>query len=232
MKNLIFFVCLLGFIFFGCEKELKNNDFSEIGECAFVNFKYYQGEKDMLGEMSANYLIIGSDTAQSDAAIKALLTTKNYLDHNFKVDIQQFPRYKYKTFCVKLSHTRTCSEIAGIINDLKRSAVINYAHYAFQTNNCNNLVWEPIGEKCVDSYSAYFYVKLKDADDMAILNNVVSDTNTTIENKVQYMDNWYVLSADKNSKGDALKMANYFHETGFFESADPDITQHVVVPLD
>jgi hypothetical protein len=39
----------------------------------------------------------------------------------------------------------------------------------------------------------------------------------------KYMNNWYILEADKNSQGDALQMANYFYETELFAACEPDI---------
>jgi hypothetical protein len=42
------------------------------------------------------------------------------------------------------------------------------------------------------------------------------------------MSNWFSLSADKNSQGDALEMDNYFLNTGLFNASEPDIIKLAV----
>jgi hypothetical protein len=36
------------------------------------------------------------------------------------------------------------------------------------------------------------------------------------------MKHWYVISADKNSQGNALQMSNFFYETKRFAAAEPN----------
>lgn len=40
-----------------------------------------------------------------------------------------------------------------------------------------------------------------------------------------FMPLWYILSCNKNSKGNALEMANLFYESGYFASAQPDLME-------
>ena len=42
------------------------------------------------------------------------------------------------------------------------------------------------------------------------------------------MSDWYTLTADKNSLGDAMKMANFFYETELFKASEPDIIKIAV----
>lgn len=67
-----------------------------------------------------------------------------------------------------------------------------------------------------------FVVKLKSPADYSELERLAIETNTTIIEQNQFDKSKYVLSADKNSQGNALKMANYFHEAGIFEYAEPE----------
>ena len=56
----------------------------------------------------------------------------------------------------------------------------------------------------------------------------ISETNTELVTQNEFMPKWFELRATKNSNGDALKMANYFYETGLFESAEPGISKYPV----
>ena len=87
-----------------------------------------------------------------------------------------------------------------------------------------------MGERCVNSYSNFFHVKVKNANDLSDLNRLVSETNTWIEYRNDSpFQQWFLLGADKNSRGDALEMANYFYETGLFESSEWDPVINLVV---
>jgi hypothetical protein len=121
-----------------------------------------------------------------------------------------------------------CGEIAWIIKDIKQNSIVNFAHYTIKTNDCSNDIWEPIGDLCVNSYSNLFNVKIKDINDLSALNKTVLETHTKIISKNQFMQDWYLLSADKDSNGDALQMANYFFETGLFAASEPDIIKVVI----
>lgn len=63
---------------------------------------------------------------------------------------------------------------------------------------------------------------------MTDLNQKIAETNTELVKQNEFMPKWYELRATKNSKGDALKMANYFYETGFFECSEPGISLYPV----
>ena len=57
---------------------------------------------------------------------------------------------------------------------------------------------------------------------------MITETNTELVEQNEFMKKWFTLRATKNSNGDALKMANYFYETGLFESSEPDVTKYPV----
>jgi hypothetical protein len=205
----------------------KNTNIKEL-QCNYIDFKYYNDEPSTLGEMSEDFILIGSDSTNSNNAIKDFVKTKEYLDHSYEFEILKDNNYPYKYYGLKLKNTSSCQEITWILNDLKESPIVAFAHYTMQTNNCVNLIGEAIGEQCVNSYSNIFYVKIKDANDTSDLNNTLLETDTWIREKNQFMDDWYSVFTDKNSKGDALEMANYFYETGLFAASEPDIIKIIV----
>jgi hypothetical protein len=83
----------------------------------------------------------------------------------------------------------------------------------------------PADAECFGSYSHLFYVKVKDSADLSELNRILQETNAEIKSQDTYMRQWFTLSADKNSMGDALQMANYFFEPGHFMAAEPNYVQ-------
>ena len=50
--------------------------------CQIINFKYYQGEKDTLGEVSKDYLLIGIDSNYSENEINEFIATLNHFNPN------------------------------------------------------------------------------------------------------------------------------------------------------
>jgi len=219
MKKIPLIFGLIFILTTSCKKDVIVDELS----CNFTNYRYYQDEVKFLGEMSGNYILIGIDTTNSDDMINDFIKSKDYFDQTYNYEIYKHNQYKYKYFAMKLIRTYSCRSITWIINDLHQSSIINFVHYTIQTDDCMNDIWEPIGKQCVDSYSNSFYVKVKNADYTSDLQNVVLKTNTIIKMQDKYMNNWYILEADKNSQGDALQMANYFYETELFAACEPDI---------
>lgn len=70
--------------------------------------------------------------------------------------------------------------------------------------------------------SHLFYVKLKSKDDENILIKMAEKYNVEIIGYNEYMPLWYTLSCTNESQGNALKMANLFYESGFFQTSEPN----------
>lgn len=68
-----------------------------------------------------------------------------------------------------------------------------------------------------------FSVYLKNAQDSVLLDSMIAATNVRIikEAKLDFMPLLYSIACSKESDGNALEMANYFYETGFFEFSEP-----------
>jgi hypothetical protein len=231
MRKIFLIIGFSLFLLSGCEEESNNGDI-QIGEfpCNYTDSRYYNAEILSLGEMSNHYILIGTNVSLSDNEIRNFIQSTGYFDsdYNFDINSSNIYGYEFKYMTVKLVKSCNCGEIAWVINEVTENPIITFAHYTIQTDDCTNDIWETMGEECVDSYSSLFYVKVKDVNDLSDLNAVVSETNTTILQNNQFMNEWYTLIADKNSSGDALQMANYFYETGLFSSCDPDIIKMVV----
>lgn len=78
-------------------------------------------------------------------------------------------------------------------------------------------------EKKEAGLSHLFYVKLLKADDVNKLEELAVKNNVEILGNNKFMSLWFTLSCSKNSKGNALEMANLFYESGLFAASEPDL---------
>ena len=221
MKLRIHFILIFYLLFTGCSIFDSSDNIPT--ECNFTSFKYYQGEKDTLGEMSHNYVHIGIDSLISDQEIRDFVSNESSFEDGYEFKIWKYPHYSKKQTVLKFSESLSCESISAKIEDFEKVPLIDYAHFTMQTDGCRNLIGWPIGEKCINTYSSLFYVQVKDTTDISSLEKTAIETNTNILKTNRFMRDWYTLTADKNSMGDALQMANYFFETGLFRASEPDI---------
>ncbi len=224
MKNTILSTLIFVFLFTACKKD----ETTQQPNCKFTDFKYYKGTKDDLGELQNNYILLGIDTTYSSSQIDSLISTLSQIDHNYKYIIHATSQYKFKEIPLRLKSPKNCEEITRIITDFQQNNMISYVHYTMQTNDCMNLLGENIGNLCINSYGSNFYVKVFNENDLTDLNRMINETKTELVKQDEFMPKWFELRATKNSTGDALKMANYFYETGFFESSEPGISKYSV----
>ena len=224
MNKLIGYIGLICAFVMSCENDQKDT----VGVCSYEGFYYYSNEKNDLGEMFNDNILIGIDSSNLDNDIVSFINSQSIFVDISESDVIKYDNYGYKHVLAQFTNSKNCFEITSIIKSLQENDILDYVHYTIQTDNCTNLIGETIGSECVNSYSSLFYVKVKDTNDLTDLNNVVSETNTEIISQNQFMNNWFTVSANKNSNGDALQMANYFYETGLFEVSVPDIIKLIV----
>ncbi len=226
MKNLIISISSLTLLITGCSKD-NETDLVQ-SSCDFIDFKYYNGTQDYLGELSNDYILIGVDTIYNDSEIQDFISTVNQFDQSYDYTIHSIEQYKFKEIPLKFNSSKTCEEITQIISDLEQNTIVAYAHYTMQTDNCENAIWEPIGDLCVNSYGSNFYVKVFDENNLTDLNQMITETNTELVKQNEFMPKWFELRATKNSNGDALAMANFFYESELFEHSEPGISKYPV----
>jgi subtilisin family serine protease len=76
------------------------------------------------------------------------------------------------------------------------------------------------------NFSNLFYVKLKDEKNIEQLERMAKENNVEILGNNKFMPRWYTLSCSKKSTGNALEMANLFHESNLFSVAEADFLIH------
>jgi subtilisin family serine protease len=102
-------------------------------------------------------------------------------------------------------------KLIALLQRLKQSNLVEYA---------NPFLIYKDGNK--QGITDRFIVKLRDALDVAILNQMVSDNALQIIENYKYDNKVYVIHVPKSTGFNALEMANKFYESGKFSSAEPD----------
>jgi hypothetical protein len=226
MKKMLIPLLSLTILITACKKDDETEPIP--ATCDFIDFKYYNNAPYFLGELSNDYLVLGVDSMYNDSEIHDFISSINQFDQNYDYVIYDIIRYKFREIPLKLNSSKTCEEITQIIADLEAYTIISYAHYTMQTDNCQNAIWEQIGDLCINSYGSNFYVKVFDENDLTDLYQMITETNTEFVKQNDFMSKWYELRATKTSNGDALAMANYFHESGLFEYSEPGTSKYPV----
>ncbi len=209
------YILLFTLLLTGCKKDTPED--LPPGTCNYIDFYYYNNAKYNLGELANEYILVAFDTTYSDTDIRKFISSVNDFDQNYRYTL-----YSWKAAALKFNKPKTCEEISDIIFTLKKNPIVEYTHYTIKTNDCINAIFQPIGKLCVNSYSNYFYVKVIDQNNLTDLHKIIAETKTELVQQFQFMPQWFVLKSTKNSKGDGLKMANYFYESKLFLAAEPD----------
>lgn len=196
--------------------------------CEFTDFSEYYYDSSEIGGLSDQYILIGIEKEIEKSAITEFVQSKQYLDTDYDFKINTTPNYAYKDSAIKLRKSSDCNEITWILDDLKKEPLISYAHFTMNTTNCKNDVDEPIGNKCVDSYSNILYVKLKNLSDTLELKNIATETNSEIKAQDSFMPLWFTLYVDKHANYELFEMIDFYKESGLFEHVDPDIIKLAV----
>lgn len=226
MKKVIVSVLCLTIFLNGCSND--DDTSRPQGSCDFIDFKYYNATRDYLGELSNTFILIGVDTLYNDDEIHDFISGVNHFDQSYDYTVHSIGQYKFREIPLKFSSSKNCEEITQIISELSWEPIVAYAHYSMQTDNCENGIGNQMGSSCIDSYGSNFHVKVFDENYLTYLHQMISETNTELVRQNEYMPKWFELRATKESKGDALAMANYFQESGRFEQSEPGISKYPV----
>ncbi len=127
----------------------------------------------------------------------------------------------------------TKTNLSATIKPYKSNSVIerNYAIIQPQGRNINfidnaNVLYEAPFYRIKGNdfgLSRLFFVKLFKNTDIEKLETLANKHNVQICGNNKFMPLWFTLECTKFSDGNALKMANLFHQTGLFASSQPDL---------
>ena len=170
-------------------------------ETMYEYYYWFNGEKKELIPLKNVYYVSSSDnkTYSSPFSISSNSAIKNIIKKGMSENVET--RYWW---------------IVEIVDNDK-----NQTNSLAQNLNLNDIFVAPVFgssiEDCIAT-SEYFYVKTTD-NGKATLESFAKEHSVEIISEIEYVPNWYILKAPKNSNG--LQMSNIFYESGKFEDIDP-----------
>ncbi len=177
----------------------------------FANdFIYYRGEKKEIHKVDTKkYILLKSKIDTNNPGKSIALFSDKLIDHgtiylNLNLNTIVPPKEKIKEWIVIQTEDKEAQPI-------KDNEEVLYESSFYCTNDGDTI-----------GVSHLFYVKLKSEKDIDKLKQIAVDNNIKILGNNKYMPLWFVLACDKNSKGNALEMANLFNEEQEFDMVKPD----------
>jgi len=193
----------------GCNKD---KDKEETGcDCNEELYYYKNGQKVFIGDLFLNNSLLVAFTSEYEKEMEDYLYLdkwiESYLNGSGIFEPLDWTRGRiiaitgndvaYIELWLITKVPKTCSQMKNIIHWLENEQLVAYASFTFK-----NLL----------TYYPYFFVEVNDLSDLYAL---MQETNVKV---LRNEGNRFTILADKNSKGNALQMANYFYETGKFAS--------------
>lgn len=197
--------------------------------CSSHQYTYYKNQKiDLSSRLINNYVTVGIDetdehnTFSIDTELSDL--RKGRLnggsgDFGFSGGLDM---YAIKPIsCTELNNTRLL---------LHKHKAIRFVSLLYSRKKLNSDINTPYIENYEDFlfYTENFIVELNKSEDLELLSQMITKTKTTLVSEVK--PNQYLIKTNVNSQGDALEMANYFHESSQFKLCIPDwngFRQHI-----
>lgn len=176
--------------------------------CVSHNY-YYNGQPKALGNVYSRMILVALD--ESYTYEQALSVASK---HGFIESLGQEVRTNSaRLYPVQLVEGLNCKQVEQAIRVLEQDANVSYAAPYFLTDNGAGMQLLGISNE--------FIVTVNDKKQAGlVLERLANATRTSIVTSLS--DDTYVLRADKNSRGNALEMANFFQEQPLIKHAEPD----------
>lgn len=179
-----------------------------------AHYFYYQDEKVDLGPVLTDMIIIGfvegTDKAEKEKIISQYDFLGNVLDEHTSGSAD--------VTIVSTRNNPTPGTLEVKFSVLEQNPKVLYSTPFFTKNPTSG------GRLGITNQ---FLVTLEENIGMDTLEKLMQRTNTRLIEPLG--NNIYILSADKNSAGNALDMANYFHESQGIKIGEPDFFQNLVL---
>ena len=111
-----------------------------------------------------------------------------------------------------LNESLSNDEYLALLDNLKANTSVEFVSPYFQTKDDPKIGLSP-----------YFYVKLKDRNDYALLDEFASENDAVVVGQNRFMPLWYTMKCTSSSTKTAIEVANLFKESGAFTYAEPDL---------
>lgn len=169
-------------------------------------FYYYKGEKITLNVSTKKFFIKYVDSLSADQKKQVIMS-----DFSLKPCKKQIIEASPNVVITDLVEGTTQTQVKELITRLNKNKNVFISSPVFMYKDSS-----------LEGLTENFIVKLKSPFDYSKLQRLAKETNTKIIKQNQFEPSVYILQADKNSKGNAMEMANYFYEQNIFEFAEPD----------
>lgn len=195
MKRSLILCILLALIGWSCKK-----DYTKKNHCN-KRYYYYFSNKIQLTEVFDKGSISFYDTLSVD-------TINEFLKQYSNIHCISEP-VKSSWIMVTID-SKKCSETDIFLSAIKKDT---------RVSNCNKFL---ITDKGIEiGINDIFICKLKSDSSINHMNGLIAKTNTKLV-RLDTLGGYYLIRADKNSKGDALDMADEFFDSVYFEYTEPD----------
>ena len=178
------------------------------------HYFYYQDEKVDLGPVLTDMIIIGFVDGTDKATKEKIISEYDFLGNV----LDEHTSGSADVTIVSTRNNPTPGTLEVKFNLLEQNPKILYATPFFTKNPTSG------GRLGITNQ---FMVTLEDGVGQGLLDKLMKRTNTRLVEPLGPQT--YILSADKNSAGNALDMANYFHESPGIKIGEPDFFQNLVL---
>jgi hypothetical protein len=178
------------------------------------HYFYYQDQKTDLGPILTDMLIIGFEQGTSKTDKEKILAEHDFLDKIVS---------ETNSGSADVTIVSTKGEITPGTLEVKFSVLEQDPKVLYAAPFFGPVAGSP-GRVGITNQ---FIITLEELVGEALLDKLMKRTMTQ---KVDTLGpHTFVLSADKNSAGNALDMANYFHESPGVKIGEPDFMQNLVI---
>ena len=167
------------------------------------HYYYYKGEKKYLTIHKKSFTIFTNNDFQTSSTANLGVENYDLIDDNSS-DNNKFAEIEL------ISEPNNNEVYNQKLNTLQQLPNVNYVGIFFENGDA-----EPVG------ISKHFYVKLKNVNDYAILQQTALQKNVEIVKQVPYMPKWYIMAVSNGNPNTSLDLGNQFYETGLFDAVDP-----------
>lgn len=175
---------------------------------AQTDYYYYEGEKVFLTKSYQQVNIVTSN-AFDESSIN-----ENEIQE-FSMSLEKEIRngeYKKHSKLEFITAPTTQVNYNQKITDIKNLTNIEGV-YPYYTINENDI-----------GINNFFVVKLNQASDITLLQNIASQKNVDIISQRTHLPLWYILSTNANTIENTVELSAHFYETGYFDVVEPAFT--------
>lgn len=197
------FFILLGMVL--CYTVIGQNPISQSNQTPY--YYYYQGQKLYLNLNTQGFYLDANGNFS-----KNQLDSQNLPNYTVENEPELVNGELYKWSKIELQSQLTEAEYFEKLTNVKLASTdVNLVQPSFSTMGGDVLYM-----------SSYFYVKLNQASDLALLQQEANTKNVLIIGQNQFMPLWYTLRLTSQTNDNTLNISNYFYDTGLFSAAEPD----------